>query len=880
MLSATRWQRVQQLLGESLEQPAEAREAFLDSASAEDSVLRDEVRHLLRAYDEAPTFLERNVLDFAEPLLPDQGAKQRNEFQDCTNQLIGPYQLISEIGQGGMGVVYKARRVDGVFDQDVAIKLLPQCHNEKINRDRFHQEQQVLASLNHPNIARLYDGGITSDGQLYIVMEYVEGVPITDYCEQHHLDISDRLQFVQQIAASLQHAHSNLIVHRDIKPSNILTTKDGTIKLLDFGIAKLLDTHERSVDLTHTGDHMLTPGFAAPEQIVGQPITVATDVYQLGVVLYELLAGQRPFCKADSFYEMARVVCNDAPDRPSDKSFDNSSAETITRDENWTGALRGDLDAIALKALCKKPCDRYASMEAFSADLHAYRHALPVTARQQSATYRATKFIRRHALGALAAVLIMALTISYAVTVTVQSKKIETALNQARIEAGKSQQVASLLTDVFKVSDPNVPGSQQMTAGQILDQGRTRLDKELSDAPEVRAQMQHVLGEIYYSLGAYDESVELLESALQLRRQWLPVQDLAIASSLTQLAFSYNATDQYEKAQQSLQQALAIHRLYSTESVEQAEILNALGDVQRVQANHEEAEALFLEAIAILRRVTDGNHSELATGLQGLAMLQLVNGDARNAEVNSREAVRIVKHSLGEEHSYYTVGLNGLGLLLAYLERYDEAEPLHLEALEIQRRILGEKHPYVSQTFGYLGFLAHRRGLLEASEQHYRDALEIQKELDGGNSATIARLLGQLATVLTKRGIYSEAESAITTALRIDREIFAPSSPMVGRDLAKRAALAHARGALVIAKKDYVDALALLPPKNSRTAEAQLGYATLLLQTRQFADAESAALEALGIREADLPKGHSLIAQAQTVLREIQAQLRAKHTQL
>ena len=857
-LTAGRWEEVQRLLDASLERPADERAAFVQDAANGDQALQAQVFHLIRAYRSAPTFLSGNIADVAPSLMPPLPSAKPSFVTSHMPARIGQYELTEEVGRGGMGIVYKGHRADGAYDRPVAIKLLPQAPHSSAHTDRFVQERKVLASLDHPNIAQLYDGGVTEDGQLYLVMEFVEGVPITDYCEQNDVTLGQRLAFVAQIAASLQHAHGRLVVHRDIKPSNILATADGTIKLLDFGIAKMLDVDEDTVDLTRTGEHLLTPGFAAPEQILKKPITVATDVYQLGVVLYQLLTGQRPFEKTESFYAMAHTVCNETPLRPSERPHARIGA----------GALRGDLDAIALKALSKEPAERYASMEAFAADLHAMTHALPVAARRQGLLYRSAKFVRRHVPGVVAGIGVFALAVSYGVTVTVQSHAIQRALADAETEARKSREVARLLTDVFKVADPNVPGAQDMSARQLLDNGRVQLDKRLTSAPQVRAQMQHLLGEIYYSLGAYDDSVALLESALAARQR-MPGQERDLASSLTQLAFAYNVTDQYDKAQQSLQQALDIHRRSDTQSVEQAEILNALGDVQRLRGNHSQAKALFEEAIGILRRVTDGNHSELATGHQGLAMLQLVDGDARNAEANSREAVRVVAASLGKDHSYYTVALNGLGLLLAYLERYDEAEPLHLEAREIQRRILGERHPYVAQTSGYLGFLSHRRGQFAVAEQHYRQALTIQTGLDGRSSAAVGRLSGQLATVLTKRGRYDEAQALIEEMLRINHELFGDSSSAVGRALSTRAALEYARGDLPSAQQDFVAALERLPAKGSRTAEAYIGYAKALQSSGHYQQAEAAATQALRLRRADLPAGHSLLQRAEALLTEI-----------
>ncbi|MGI9289460.1 MAG: tetratricopeptide repeat protein [Pseudomonadales bacterium] len=890
-----RWQQILTILDEVFELPTEEHLTFLHQACGSNPDLYRQVEALLKAESDAPTFLDRPALELMQSFLSTGASYHQAQIPDYTDRCIGPYRLCDEIGRGGMGVVYRAERTEGSFDQQVAIKLLSNWENREMRLDRFQREQQLLASLNHPNIAQLYDGGLTEEGQPYIVMEYVRGEPINHYCDQHQLSIDARLNLAMQVVDALHYAHRNLVIHRDIKPSNILVTEDGQVKLLDFGIAKLLDDETRpaAIDLTQTGEQLMTPGFAAPEQLRGQIVSVATDIFQLGLVLYELLTGRHAFREqAGSFYELARSICEGTPTRPSlivNQQVENRDGRaqqdslkqppgTLSplrgeRLTQWSKKLRGDLDAILLKALRNEPEMRYSSMEALGADIQAYFEARPVAAREKGVRYRLGKFVRRNTLAVIAGASIGALLIAYAATVTVQANRIHSALEQSRVEAHKAQQVSDFIIDIFKVSDPNVSGIETVTVRELLDRSQERIHDQLEDAPEIQAQMLHVLGEIYYSLGSYKESAVLQESALQIRRRLPPKQNLALASTLTQLAFSYNSTDKYDEAQKLLEEALAIHRAIGIESVEQAEILNALGEAQRLQANHEQAEALYREAIAILRQVTNGDHSELATGLHGLAMLQRLQGDAAKAEANSREAVEIFRTVLGESHSYYTVGLNGLGLLLAYLERYEEAEPLHLRALNIQERILGKEHPYVAHTLRYLGFLAYRQRQLEAAEGYYRRALSVQKKIDGGESATVALALSGLGTVLTQRGEYEEAESVFAAMLEMDRAIFSPDSPTIGRDLSNRAALAHAMGELEKARADYEHALEILPPNGTRTAVAQEGYAQVLLQLDELESAKQFARAALQSRESELPPGHSLVAEAQSTLGAVLARM-------
>lgn len=878
------WPRIQVVLDELFELPEGDRGAYLSKVCAGDPELLNAVKALWQAYDDAPPMLDGNAAQLARSLLC--AGETEAEAPDYRGRRVGPYRLIAEVGRGGMGVVYRAERADEAFEQEVAIKLLLATWRDKeMLRDRFHQEQQVLAALHHPNIAQLYDGGVTEDGQPYIVMEYIRGEPLTDYCDKQRLGIAERLSFVSQITEALHYAHKNLIVHRDIKPSNILVTNEGQIKLLDFGIAKLVGEDVSASNLTQTGEQLLTPGFAAPEQIRGRGITVATDIYQLGVVLYKLLTGHAPFRQEASFYEMACVVCEQTPIRPSAvltrQAGDESgeSAEEIAsrrglRLSQLRKKLSGDLDAIVLKALRKEPEARYSSMAGLNVDLRRYEEGRPVAARKQSLRYQTGKFVRRHWWGVAASAVFAALLVGYAVTVTIQAKQIQSALDQTEIEARKAQEVSEFLTGIFKVVDPNVSGGETVTAKELLDKGKERLSSELEQAPEIRAQMLHVLGEIYYSLGSYEQSASLLESALDIRRELLATDSGELVSTITNLAFAYNSTDKYDRAQQLLEEALSIHRRSTAESLELAEILNALGEVQRMRTQYGEALGLYQEAIAMLRRVTKGHHSEMVSALNNLATLYISIGDFAKAEANSREAVEIAEEVFGVDHSYFTITLNNLGFILRELESHEEAQSLHLRALQIQERILGTEHPYLVYTLRFLGAIALQTGQLIQAEEYYRRALSMQSAISGEKSAAFAATLRDLAKVLARRGDYAEAESLYATMLELDKNIFAADSTRIGRDLVEIASLALAKGELSRAKHGYDKALAILPANGTSAATAHLGYARILFELNELKTAEQHARAALETREPKFPANHSSIAEAQSALGVILLELR------
>ncbi len=831
-LSSSGWRSVESLLDACLERSGPERERFLSSACRAQPALRAQVDTLLRALDGAPSFLDGNALDFAN--LSRDGAPP-----DGGGSRVGPYRLISEVGRGGMGVVFRAQRADGAFEHEVAIKLLATSPGARV-LERFQQEQQALASLNHPNIARLYDGGTTDDGRPYLVMEYVKGERLVDYCETRALNVDARLSFVCQIAAGLQHAHNNLIIHRDIKPSNILVGEDGTAKLLDFGIAKLLRPGV-GFELTRTGEQPLTPCFAAPEQLRLGPITVATDVYQLGVVLYELLTGQKPFEARESLYEMARIVCEEMPAPPSVAlaaclDADRAPGEQRAADPRAARRLkelRGDLDAIVLKALRKEPEQRYPTMQALIGDLLAYRQGRPVTARRPSVMYLTGKFVRRHRFAMAAGAAVVALTIGYAADSTVQAHRTRSALARAQLEAHKAERVAEYLVDLFKLSDPNTSADGSVTARALLDRGREGVENGLTDAPEIQTQLASVLGEIYYSLGDYDASVALLERALDNRHALSSARDPPLADTLVKLGIAYNAVDRYDEARELLTEALAIYEVLAVERPEKGEALNTMGAVLRKQGDYARARDYFQQAVDLLRRVAKGEHYELAVALNNLAALQVHLGELAAAELNMREAVALQERILGERHSYVSVSLNNLGAIVARMERYDEAEALHRRALRLQTSVLGEDHSYVGYTWLSLGLLMHRKRELEAAESYLRRAIAIHESAFGRRSVAVANGLASLGRVLQDGRRYAEARGYLREALETDIALLSPEHPKVGRDYVNLAALDHAEGDFVLARERYEQAMEILPTSSPDASIAQLGYARLLIDSAE-----------------------------------------------
>ncbi|MEK7330512.1 MAG: serine/threonine-protein kinase, partial [Candidatus Eisenbacteria bacterium] len=494
------------------------RTAFLDQACDGDAELRALVEALIRADESAGAFLDRPAAELAPELLA--GEPEPAPEPPMAGRQIGPWRVVREVGRGGMGAVYLAERADGAFEQTVALKLIKRGLARAEILQRFLRERRILARLEHRNIARLADGGVTDDGLPWFAMEYVEGQPITDWCDEHRAGVEERLRLFRAVCDAVQYAHRNLVVHRDLKPSNIFVTADGEVKLLDFGIARLLSDEPDgdALTLTREGLRVLTPHYAAPEQLRGEAATTATDLYSLGVVLYELLSGARPFGRsATSLDQLRREVLEEEPVPPSG-----------LRSE-WRHPLRGDLDNIVLTALRKEPQRRYPSVEALLADLERYREGRPVQATPPSARYRIAKFVRRNRVSVIAGAVVtltflvgvvatMWQAVAAALVVASLVGGLAVSIGQTRLarrEARKAEEVRSFLLRVFEVADPYHSRGQSVTARELLDQGARRIDSELKGQPALRAEMLGVLADLYLKLALVEPAMKSFRAFIE-----------------------------------------------------------------------------------------------------------------------------------------------------------------------------------------------------------------------------------------------------------------------------------------------------------------------------------------------------------------------------
>jgi serine/threonine-protein kinase len=810
-MTPDRWHRVESLFEQALDLKPDEREAFLERACRGadgrlDPSLVDEVRSLLSATEDAGDFLggaaaeavpgraARGMLDAASTAL------------DVPPDRVGPYRVLGLLGRGGMGAVYRAERADGAFEQTVALKLVHQGLPASARR-RFLAERQILARLEHPGIARLLDGGLLPDGRPYFAMELVEGEPITEYCDHHRLSLRERLALFADVADAVQHAHRNLIVHRDLKPSNILVTADrsgGTprVKLLDFGIAKLLnpDLVPQTVALTQDGALLLTPEYAAPEQVLGQAITTATDVYQLGVVLFELLAGRKPYRVPTGGTRRAveEAVLHGQPLRPSTAALRPRSDDTIVVAGNassrtgpateepvpawrarWARRISGDLDRICLKALRKEPERRYDSAGSLSADLRRFLDGKPVTAQRDTFAYRLRTFARRRPTATLGAVAFLLLLLGYAVTVTVQAREIAHEREVARAEALKAEQVTAFVTDLFYAADPHsaalrgIDARRGVTARELLDRGFERASA-LDEQPAVQAQLYDVMARTYLGIGENEAAVEPAQRALALQQRLhtTPHPDLAAAHA-TVGAAAYGVGDP-AGAESAYQKALAMAQdLPGTDPEQVAGYHNQVAIAQATLARHEEAERHYAAALAIYR---EENPDEVPIILHNLGSLHHHLGELAEAERYFEESIALRRRRAGlaeresdrtGERVWLAQSLSLLGPVLRDAGRLEEAASALEESRTIYERLFPPNHDRVQGArLNHASVLVVQGRMQEAAELLEPIVANRTARLGAGHwqTASAAAWLGGAYTGL---GRFAEAEPLLLGALDV-----------------------------------------------------------------------------------------------------------------
>jgi len=843
-----RWEDIDALFDRVLDLPSTDRAAFLDEACRDVPELRDALERLLRAEAEARRFLEASVDAIVEPEIlsdaldswtdSDTGAGARvisddpaQAPVDRSGEIIGPYRLVRLLGRGGMASVYLAERADGQWHRQVALKLLRRGLDTDDLVRRFVAERQILSSLSHPNIARLLDGGATDDGLPYLVMDYVEGTPITRYCEEHESTVDDRLRLFQAVGRAVQYAHANLVVHRDLKPSNILVTADGSVKLLDFGIAKLLDPDGGSPDAQHTrtGFQPLTPEYASPEQVRGETITTASDVYQLGVLLYRMLTGRRPY-EIRSIWTAALAETIERPDPPRPSS--------IGEPERNRRRLRGDLDVIVLKALRKEPERRYGSAIEMVEDVRRHLEGRPITARRESRPYRVRKFLRRNAWIAPTAVVVLLVLGGYIATLTQHGRQLEAERNVAR---DVQQAFVGFFTAPDSLDIGLGEGRRDLTVREAILEGADRIQDDLADRPVARAELLGAMAAVLYDLDEPDRALELAEEALKLDRSLHGERSAEYQAALLLVSDLTRLTDR-DSARTLLTQHLALSRdLYGAEHAATARSLQSLGLLEQEAGNLEEGERLLEESVRIYRAADAVPARRMAEALGYLSAIHRATDQVDEALAASREAYTILLSEYGAQHSQTAVFGAKLAQDLAAAGQIEESRQLHEASIETLDRELGPTHSVtISSRNNYSLFLG-QIGDLKSAEAVQRELLDARRQRYGEMHEEVAANLQNLASSLKGQGLYEEADSLSSAAYRIYREVLEEGHYLTAYPLLTLSEIRLIRGdytgARIVAEQATLILREALPEGHYATAVAECRWGRSLAGLGNVAEA-------------------------------------------
>ncbi len=797
MTGDPRWAEVRGLFEELVDLSPAEREARLPGVS--DAELAARVRRLLDADSEAEGFLETPAVAMAAGLL-DEG--------EAVPDRIGPYRVLRRLGRGGMGEVLLAERADGLFEQRVAIKLLRRGMASEDVLARFARERRILARLEHPHIARLLDGGATEDGRPYFVMELVEGEPITAYCRSRSALVSERVRLLLDACDAVAAAHRSLVVHRDLKPSNVLVTADGNVKLLDFGIAKVLggdDTGAPDVD-TRTDLRLLTPAYAAPEQILGEPVTAATDVWALGALAYELLTGTLPQRREGRSPSALAAAAAETVERPSQRVAGEPlervpvAQPTESDRRRFERQLRGDLDNVLVTALRREPERRYGSVTALAGDFRRHLDGRPVKARPDTLSYRAGKFVRRNRVGVAAAALVVASLVGGLVATERQRSRAEANARAAAAHARRADAVKEFLIGLFEIADPEQSGGA-LPASALLDQAGRRLETELAAEPEIQADLLEAVARIDRGIGRLDPAEDLARRSLSVRQKILPPGDGAIGRSLATLGAITMDRGKLDEAEKQLAEALKIveakdgARSLAAARVrsDYAQVLFWKGDV----ATAEKLEGSVYEAY----RAELGDDSvQTAIHLRNRGILREELDRLDDAEADGRASQAVLERRLGPEHPNLGQSYCNLAVLLDRRGKSEEAEKWFLRSLQVRRKALGPDHRVVGQTLQLLALFYLNQGRLDESETNYRQALALFRAIEPKHFE-VGKCLNGLALVASRRGRYAESEATLGEVIALFDEVLGPKHTFSWQARGNRAEQIALQGRLDEAEK-------------------------------------------------------------------------------
>ena len=827
------WERVQALFHAALAQPADQRDAFLAREGGENDELLSAVRSLLEGDAAGLTLLDHGVGTVARDLLDD--AVPQHTF--------GAYRLLKQLGEGGMGVVYLARRDD--LGSLAAIKVLRNAWLSPARRERFTFEQRTLAQLSHPSIARLYDSEVLSDGTPYFVMEYVEGVSISDYCSTHASALPDRLRLFRAVCDAVRYAHSQLVIHRDLKPSNILVTPDGSVKLLDFGIAKQLDSMDD--DMTRTGMRLMTPAYASPEQIRGERVGTDTDIYALGVVLYQLLTARLPHDVRTTPGEAERRILEQTAERPSAVAHRHDRKASDARVPMASRASWADLDVLCLTAMHKDRSRRYRTVDALIRDIdHFLRHE-PLEARPDSAIYRLRKFSQRHAaaLSAIAAAMLVVIALVGFYTV-----RLTRARNAAIVEATRTQRIQRFMLNLFNGGDDAAGPADELKVVTLVDRG-VQEARSLDAEPIVQADLYQTLGNIYQKLGKLDRADALLRSALDQRRKVFDPNGPEVAESEIALGQLRQAQATFEEAERLVREGLAKiqARLGPTDPAAGKAML-ALGEVLVERGSYDKAIPVLQDAMQV-NSLPAAAPAVLADTLSSLANAQFYIGHLDESEALNRRLLADYRKLYGDGHPYLADTIVNLGAIEFERGRFAESERLHRQALEMYRRWYGNDHPETASAATMVGRALSQQNRLDEALTMMREALAIQERVYGKVHPRVASALNEVGLIALKQGRLDEAEESFSRMTQVYREVYHDKHRNIGIALSNLAGVYQEKKQYGRAESLFRDVLGryadVLPADHQLVGIAKVRLGRQILYQRRFAEAERETLAGYGI---------------------------------
>jgi serine/threonine protein kinase/tetratricopeptide (TPR) repeat protein len=815
------WDRVQSLFLEALDLSPAERGAFLDVACAGDIQLRAEVESLL-ANDSSD---ERRIAEALEDT-----AHSLFQSENLQGARLGAWRVTKEIGRGGMGTVYLACRDDDQFRKHVAIKVVAHGVDTAEMLNRFRHERQILAHLDHPFIARLIDGGNTPQGSPFLVMEYVEGRPIDAYCNEQKLDVASQLRLFLKVCDAVSYAHRNLIIHRDLKPGNILVTSDGSPKLLDFGIAKVLD--EISGGTAEHATRVLTPEYGSPEQARGEAVTTATDVYSLGGVLYRVLTGVAPHAVHDT--SPLAIMCA-------------IIEEDVRKPSDLRHGLSADIDSILLKALHREPQRRYRSVDQFAGDIERLLQGRPVTARPDTVLYRAGKYVRRHVLAMAMGTAIVVLLAGFAVLQTIQLRK-------TRAERDRANRITDFMTGMFKVPDPNESRGRKVTAREILDNASQNVTSGLSSDPELQADLKFSMAGTYTGLGLYSQAQRLAESALEIRRRVLGDRNRETLESQNQVAWLLDREDHYGEAETLIRQTISTDQhVLGADDPLTLDAMSRLSGILQDMGRFQDEEQLQRQAVELCARRLGPDNPRT---LKAEALLaSSISFQGRNAEAESiyRKVLGDEQRILGADAPDTLVTMRSLANTIKDQARYAEAEDLYRQTLTGEQRVLGPEHPVTTDTMVALAYdLAHGAGRVREAESLYRQAFEIERRVLGPESRITLRAQEGLAIVLLVDRQYAEAERLQRDILAIRQRELGPKHTDVLLSKYNLATVLRRSGQRVAAEKLLRETLdeqtRFLGKEHADTLATKAYLADLLNDEGRWPEAEELAREAFEVQ--------------------------------